>query len=448
MTPLLYLLGVVLFVFAILASIGLHELGHMVPAKGFGGKVTQYFIGFGPTVWSRTRGETEYGLKAIPVGGYVKIVGMLPPDKEHDGKVEYDEQGNRVVTVRRSNTGLFAQLVSDARAAEWETISADDEPRLFYRMAWWKKVIVMAGGPTVNLAIAFLIYGVLFATYGNPAEPVLHTSVGVVEDCVIPATRVSDVCQPGDPVSPASKAGLQPGDRFVSFNGTPVTSWTQMQGLIRGNNNGTATIVVDRNGEQLSLHTNTLVTARPLDAKDPTKLTRVGFLGVAPEVTYPTGGPVYTVEQMGGLAQQSAVALATLPVKVWGVAEAIAGVKPRAQDSPVSVVGGGRLAGETASAQDFPVKEKLVGLLGLVAGFNFFIGLFNFIPLLPLDGGHIAGALWEAIRRGVARILGRPDPGYVDVAKLLPVAYVVASFLLVMGAVLIVGDLVVPVSVT
>ncbi len=165
-------------------------------------------------------------------------------------------------------------------------------------------------------------------------------------------------------------------------------------------------------------------------------------------MTYTTGGPIYTMGQMGGLAKQSAQALATLPVKVWGVAQAIAGVKPRAADSPVSVVGGGRLAGETASAQDFPVKDKLVSLLGLVAGFNFFIGLFNFVPLLPLDGGHIAGALWEATRRSVARLRRRPDPGYVDVAKLLPVAYVVASFLLVMGVVLIVGDLVVPVQVS
>jgi membrane-associated protease RseP (regulator of RpoE activity) len=448
MTVLLYLLGVVFFVFAILASIGLHELGHMVPAKGFGGKVTQYFIGFGPTVWSRRRGETEYGLKAIPLGGYVKIVGMLPPDAEHAGKVEYDDEGNRVVTVRKSNTGLFAQLVSDARAAEWETITAADEERLFYRMAWWKKVIVMAGGPTVNLLIAFFIFAGLFAMYGNPNDETLHTQVGDVSACVIPATRTSDVCRDTDPVSPAAKAGLKEGDRFVSFNGTAVDSWAQMQQLIRSNANGAATIVVDRDGQQLTLHTNTQVEARPTDADDPTKLTPVGFLGVTPVVTFEHGGPFYTVQVMGGLAKQSAVALATLPVKVWGVAEAIAGVKPRAADSPVSVVGGGRLAGETASAQDFPLQEKLVSLLFLVAGFNFFIGLFNFVPLLPLDGGHIAGALWEATRRGIARIRRRPDPGYVDVAKLLPVAYVVARFLLVMGVVLIVGDLVVPVQVS
>jgi membrane-associated protease RseP (regulator of RpoE activity) len=315
-------------------------------------------------------------------------------------------------------------------------------------MTWWKKVVVMAGGPTVNLLIAFFIFAGLFATYGNPADEIAHPTVSKVEACVVPAAQDGRVCRASDPVSPAAKAGLKAGDRFISFNGTPIHDWTDMQDLIRHNRNGAATIVVARDGRQVTLHTNTMVTPRPTDANDLSKLTPVGFLGVSPTVTYTTGGPLYTVEQMGSLAKQSGQALATLPVKVWGVAEAIAGVKPRAADSPVSVVGGGRLAGETASAKDFPLKEKLVSLLGLVAGFNFFIGLFNFVPLLPLDGGHIAGALWEAVRRGFARLRRRPDPGYVDVAKLLPVAYVVASFLLVMGVVLIVGDLVVPVQVT
>src|SRR4029079_12514605 len=185
MTALLYVLGVVAFVLAILASIGLHELGHMVPAKAFGGKVTQYFIGFGPTVWSRRRGETEYGLKAIPLGGYVKIVGMLPPDAEDADKVEHDTEGNRVVTVRKSNTGMFGQLVSDARAAEWETITAADEPRLFYRMAWWEEVIVMARGATAARMIAFVIFAGLFATVGNPNDETVPPTADTVSACVI-----------------------------------------------------------------------------------------------------------------------------------------------------------------------------------------------------------------------------------------------------------------------
>ena len=178
MSSLLYIFGIVIFFVAILVSIGLHELGHMIPAKAFGGKVTQYFIGFGPTVWSRQRGETEYGVKAIPLGGYVKIVGMLPPGAE--GLVEettYDEDGEPVHKVRRSNTGLFTQLISDARAAEWEYVKKHETDRLFYRLPWWKKVIVMAGGPMVNIAIPFSVFAVLFATYGNPRDQVVEPVV-------------------------------------------------------------------------------------------------------------------------------------------------------------------------------------------------------------------------------------------------------------------------------
>ena len=171
----------------------------MIPAKKFGGKVSQYFIGFGPTVWSTQRGETEYGVKAIPLGGYVKIVGMLPPgaeeldeDREHP---VYDEQGRRVVRVRKSNTGMFTQLISDARAAEWEHISPEDSDRLFYKMAWWKKVVVMAGGPTVNILIAFFIFAARLRHLrqrrrrrADPGQPVSST----VSKCVIPYVDAAD----------------------------------------------------------------------------------------------------------------------------------------------------------------------------------------------------------------------------------------------------------------
>jgi membrane-associated protease RseP (regulator of RpoE activity) len=451
MAALFYLLGVVIFAVSILASIGLHELGHMIPAKKFGGKVTQYFVGFGPTVWSRQVGETEYGVKAIPLGGYVKIVGMLPPGAEDlADEVVHDAQGNQVVKVRKSNTGMFTQLISDARAAEWETIGPEDADRLFYKLAWWKKVVVMAGGPTVNILIAFFLFLAVFSTYGqktiepDAGRPVIDT----VSRCVIPFEDDGRACTADDPPAPAYEAGLRPGDTVTSFNGTAVTDWDQLRLLIRGNEDGAAVIGYERDGRRLSGTTNTTVEARPNSGTDLT-LRQVGFLGVSPtfHVVTTTGGPVYTVQQMGGMAVDTVHALGTLPVKLWGVAKAIAGFEERAIDSPVSIVGGGRLAGETVSHEGFPVADKAVFLLMLIAGFNFFIGMFNFIPLLPLDGGHIAGAIFEAVRRALARLRGRPDPGYVDVAKLLPIAYVVASFLLVMGVVLIVGDLVVPLHV-
>jgi membrane-associated protease RseP (regulator of RpoE activity) len=444
MTVVYYALGVVLFFGAILVSIGLHELGHLVPAKAFGGKVTQYFIGFGPTVWSTRRGETEVGVKAIPLGGYVKIVGMLPPGAEQLGERQPDGE----LLVRRSNTGMFTQLISDARAAEWELVEPGDEDRLFYRLTWWKKVVVMAGGPTVNILIAFGLFSLLFGTYGvhevkaDTGRPVLAE----VSQCVIPYADQRTDCRADDPASPAAKAGLHPGDEVTSFNGTPVEDWATLQRLVRSNQDGAATIGYLRDGVALTATTNTTVEARPESATDET-LREVGFLGVSPtsRVVATKGGPLFTLEQMGGMTRDSVVALAHLPVKVWGVAKAIAGVTERDPNGPVSIVGGGRIAGEAVSEKAFPVLDKVMFLISLVAGFNLFIGLFNFVPLLPLDGGHIASALWEAVRRGLARLRRRPDPGYVDAAKLLPVAYVVASALLVMGGVLIVGDLVVPV---
>lgn len=440
MTILLYTLGVLVFAVGVAASIGLHELGHLVPAKRFGVKVTQYFVGFGRTVWSTRRGETEYGVKAFPLGGYVKLVGMLPPARMQApvaaGVASEPER------ARSGSTGLFSQLISDARAAEYELVKPGDEDRLFYRLPWWKKVIVMAGGPMVNLVIAFVLFAGIFGLHGT-YEPT--TTVAAVSQCVVPVEESGRACTSTDPVSPAAVAGLQPGDEIVSFNGTQVSDWGQLVTLVRDNGDGEAVIVYVRDGEQQTATTTTAVKSlQSLD--DAGETVQGGFLGVESTVTRQTHGLLWTANQMRLMTWDTLQALGQLPVKVWGVAEAVVGVEERALDSPVSVVGAGRVAGEITSDTSSPVVERLVFLLTLLAGLNLFVGLFNFIPLLPLDGGHIAGALYEGARRGVARLLHRPDPGFVDVAKLLPVAYVMAAILLVMGVVLIAGDIVAPIS--
>jgi membrane-associated protease RseP (regulator of RpoE activity) len=341
---------------------------------------------------------------------------------------------------------MFTQLISDARAAEWEHVGPEDSGRLFYKMASWKKVVVMAGGPTVNILIAFFLFSALFWTYGNPQDLETTTTLEEVQPCIVPAEESGRVCTDEEietQPTPAWKVGLEVGDRIVSFNGAEAESWAQVQQLIRDNGNGEATIVIERDGELMTKTTKTTVTPRIIDEDaDPEP---VGFLGVRPTQETTTGGPLYTIEQMGGMTVDVVKALGTLPVKVFDVGQAVLGLEDRDPEGPVSIVGGGRLAGEVASHDETTLTEKVVFFTGLLAGFNLFIGMFNFLPLLPLDGGHIASAVWEALRRGVARLRRRPDPGYVDAAKLLPVAYVVASAMLVMGVVLIVGDLVVPV---
>ncbi|HET9859534.1 MAG TPA: site-2 protease family protein [Nocardioidaceae bacterium] len=431
---LMYTLGVVLFVVGVAASIGLHEVGHMVPAKKFGVKVTQYFIGFGNTVWSRQKGETEYGVKAIPLGGYVKLVGMLPPGPDDDP-----------TKLRKSNTGMFTQLISDARAAEYELVEPGDEKRLFYRLPWWKKVIVMAGGPMVNLVLAFLLFGSVFMLYGV-LEP--RTTVNDVSDCVIAATEAEPdrVCTDADPMAPAAQAGLKEGDKIVGFNGSEVTSWAQLTELIRANDAGNATIVYERDGERHTTTTNTTVSARP-SMEDPDEFVQVGFLGVEPVSVRETKGPVFVVTTMADYTWETVKALGEMPVKLVGVAKAALGLEERQADSPMSVVGASRVAGEISSAHEVPIGDRFIGLVMLLGGINLFVGMFNFIPLLPLDGGHIAGALYEAVRRGFAKVFRRPDPGYFDVAKLLPVAYVMAGVILVMSVVLIYADIVAPVQV-
>jgi membrane-associated protease RseP (regulator of RpoE activity) len=438
MTALTYALGVLLFVLGVAVSVGLHELGHMLPGKAFGVKVTQYFIGFGRTLWSRQRGETEYGVKAVPLGGYVKLVGMLPPAR--DG-----EPGK----VRSSNTGVISQMVSDARRAEYELVEPGDEGRLFYRLPWWKKVVVMASGVATNLVLAFLLFAVVFMGHGVRTPT---TTVESVSECVVAVTpstadRPPRACTAADPVAPATKAGLRPGDTIVAFNGRTLSGWEDLQKAIQSNADGVATIVVDRDGKRVTTRTNTTVSPRP-DPDDPQQVTETGFLGVTPALELQRQGPGFVVETMATGTWETLKALGSLPVKLYHVGRAAVGLEERDVNGPMSVVGAGRVAGELTSQEAVPPGDRFFSVLLLIAGLNLFLGLLNLVPLLPLDGGHIAGALYEAARRGVARLLKRPDPGFVDVAKLLPVGYVMAGIIVLASIVLIYADIVAPISIS
>jgi len=417
-------------VLGVVISIALHEVGHMYPAKKFGVKVTQYFVGFGKTVWSVKRGETEYGIKAIPLGGFVKMVGMLPPAKGQDP-----------LEVRDTNTGLFTQLISDAREAEYEHVGPEDEDRLFYRKPWWQKLIVMSGGPMVNIVIAIALFSVVFMGFGA-LKPT--TTIQSVSDCAISDSEAGRTCTDKDPITPAKQIGLRSGDTIVSFNGTKVTGWEELSGLIRANGDKLATISYERNGTTQSRQVKTSVLARA-SLDNPDKFVNVGFLGVAPTAEFERQGPGFVGLQMWDYTKSTVEVIVHLPQRMVAVTQAAFGAE-READGPISVVGASRVAGEMVTVDDPSWSERAIRLMGLLGAVNLFVALFNFVPLLPLDGGHIAGALWEALRRGWAKLRRKPDPGYVDVARMLPVAYAVGALLMIMSVILIYADIVNPVK--
>ena len=443
MTAIAYALGVLLFALGVAVSIGLHEFGHLIPGKLFNVRVSEYFVGFGKTIWSKRIGETEYGLKAIPLGGYCKLIGMLPPDERRGTGEEQDvAEGER---IRARSTGMFSQLMDDARSAEYELVQPGDEDRLFYKLPWWKRVIIMGSGVAINLVLAFLLFAAVFMGHGTlVAKP----EVATVSKCVVAVQADADgaqrACTASDPESPAAEAGLEPGDRIAAFNGTRITTYAQLQRLIRANGDGAASLGVVRDGRDLTLSTDTTVSVRP-GTDDPRTVSRVGFLGITPLQVTERQGIGYVVDTMASATWDTLKTLGALPVKVYHVARAALGLEQRDPNGPMSVVGAGRVAGEITSQDQVSVADRFFSVMLIIAGLNLFLGLFNLVPLPPMDGGQIAPTLYEAARRGWARLRRRPDPGFVDAAKLLPLTYVMATLILLGSVVLILADIVAPV---
>ncbi|TVL94394.1 RIP metalloprotease [Streptomyces sp. SAJ15] len=434
MTALMTVLGIVVFVLGLLFSIAWHELGHLSTAKLFGIRVPQYMVGFGPTIFSRRKGETEYGIKAIPLGGYIRMIGMFPPGD--DGKI-----------VARS-TSPWRGMIEDARSAAYEELKPGDETRLFYTRKPWKRVIVMFAGPFMNLVLAVVIFLGVMMTFGINTQT---TTVGSVNKCVVAASaKDTDKCPAGAKDSPAKAAGLRAGDKIVAFNGHPTPDWSTLQQNIR-KTIGPATITVERDGERKELHANLIQNeVAETDGKGgyvEGSYVKAGFLGFAPANGVVKQSFGESVDRMGTMVEDGVDSLISLPSKVPDLWDAAFGGGERKADSPMGVVGAARVGGEIPQL-DIPASQQVAMMLFLLAGFNLSLFLFNMLPLLPLDGGHIAGAVWESIRRHVARLVRRPDPGPFDVAKLMPVAYVVAGIFICFTLLVLIADVVNPVRIS
>jgi membrane-associated protease RseP (regulator of RpoE activity) len=394
------LIGWVIFIVALLFSVMLHETGHFVMAKKFGMKATRYFVGFGPTLWSTRRGETEYGIKALPFGGFVKIIGMHSLDDVDDPA---------------------------------------DEPRSFRRQPAWQRIVVLCAGSFMHFVLAFLLIFSLALAIGIANDNT--TQLGTVSPCV--ATSVSQLnngtCTATDQASPAKLAGLRVGDRVTAFNGKPVRNWTQLGDAIRKAPAGSAaTITVKRGGQTLTLHP-TLATVSGRSG---------AYLGIAPTVVFQVANPVRAVQYAGSAFEQvivgSVKAVGALPGALPKLFSKDRGSTAAGQVS--SVVGAAEATG-AAVAANVGWQFKVSFVLLLIASLNIFVGVFNMLPLLPLDGGHVAVVVWERVRAWFARLRKRPDPGLVDMAKLLPVSFSIFMVLMFFGVMLVLADIVNPVNI-
>ncbi len=380
MNTLINALGVLLFAFGIAFSIALHEFGHLLTAKAFGMKVTRYFIGFGPKLFSFRKGETEYGLKAIPAGGFCEITGMTALEEVHP----------------------------------------DDKPRAFYKQKVWKRVIVLSAGSITHFLLGFIILLILAMTLGlqNTKDvPVLAQ----VSDCVQDYTVPFDAPCPAGAPSPAKNAGLKPGDRIVSIAGKPIATWSDMQKVTR-DLSGPNEFKVLRDDKELTLTVDVpKVTRQVSDGKGHVEVKQVGAIGVIVQQTF-VYGPIdavpATLAFTGDMFVNTWKGLLRFPERIPAVVKAIGGGE-RDLDTPISVVGASRLGGDAAE------RGLWNFFILMLAGLNFFVGVFNLLPLLPLDGGHIAVNLYERVRDWIRKLRGKPAGAPVNYMRLLPLTYVV-----------------------
>jgi membrane-associated protease RseP (regulator of RpoE activity) len=429
-----YILGIAFVLIGIGFSIGLHEIGHLVPAKLFGARVPKYMIGFGPTVFSFKRGETEYGVKALPLGGYISISGMMPPAKE--GAKPLSWLGNFVASARRNQQEVDGEF---------------DQRRAFYNLSVWKRVVVMTGGPLMNLLLgvvftAIVVSGIGFFQQGNTIQQVIA--------CVPQSLDAN--CQPGDAPSPAKAAGLKAGDKIVALNGQAISSFAPVTALLEKASAAPIRFTIERDSSKLNVRVTPVIALRPyldastgnaaVDSKGKLLLRKRALIGIQLESVRQTQSLGESFKYSGEIVTRTADMIISLPAQlVKTVSDTFSGHK-RDGSGPVSVVGVANIAGGIAQNNQIDLTSKLASGFMMLASLNFGLFVFNLVPLLPLDGGHVLSALYDGLKRGIYRLLGKKDLGPLDTAKLVPFTMVMWVVLMALSLVIIVADFVNPVS--
>jgi membrane-associated protease RseP (regulator of RpoE activity) len=380
-----YIIGVVLFALGIGLAVGLHEAGHMFTAKAFGMHVRRFYLGFGPRIFSFRKGPTEYGLKAFPLGGFCDIAGMTALDE----------------------------------------VTPEEAPRAMWRYPTWKRVVVLVSGSLTHFVLGFVVLYLMAITMGLPNlsdSPVITSVAPCAQNVADPKALTYQPCGPGSP-APAKQAGLQPGDEIVAINGKATPTWTDVTGTVQ-KLHGKVPFTIARNGQDITVPIDvaTVTTVPDSEVGKPNpKTAQLGAIGVvhANYVTYNGlsafgGATNFTGQMFAGVG----LGIKELPSRIPNLIKAIGGA-PRSADTPMSVVGASRLGGQAVENDAWSIFWLLFATL------QFFLGVFNLLPLLPLDGGHIAVALYEKVRNWLRHLRGRPSGGPVDYTKLAPLTLVV-----------------------
>ena len=418
----MFIIGLVILIVGLMISVALHELGHMLPAKKFGALVPEYWIGFGPTVWKTKNGDTTYGVKALPLGGYVRILGMYSP--EGSGPKTKANGTPTLAEMARQQSG--AELAEAARQGQ------SGQP--FYRLSTPKKLVVMAGGPVMNLLIAIVLIAVVIMGIGFSA----------------PSTTIAEVRNGEDgSASPAVSAGIEPGDQIIQWDGEPVESWELLTEAIQATD-GPVDVVVKRGGTPVTL------VVEPARGEDGAQ-----YVGIVSAVERQRGTPADVVESVWMQVSATGRAIIALPVSLFDLVKSLFTGEERDSSGVISVVGVARLAGDITGAPaaangdaspgtgipgGMSFLDRAALMLSLLAALNVALFVFNLIPLPPLDGGHVAGALWGGARNMGAKMTGKPRPAPADTARMVPLSYGVFVVLMVMTVILVVADLVKPIT--
>lgn len=435
-----YVGGIVFVALGIGLSIGLHELGHLLPAKRFGVKVPAYAIGFGPTLFKFTRGETTYAIKLIPLGGFITMIGMYPPEPKSKAKHESNKK-----------VGFFADMILSARNAHSEHVTAADANRKFYQLPVLRRLVIMFGGPFMNLILGtVLMIGVLVGI-GTQQQSNL---IAEVSPCVIANPTIQSECLASDPASPAVVAGIQAGDRIESINGVAFEDWNTISQQLQA---GTAAnLEILRDGKNIDLQVTAVNALRVsadkngqivVDEDGQPILSERPVLGIIFDVERKPETLVAALEKSAWSVGQVGQMILTLPQQLTDVAISTFTGQERNPNGAVSVVGIAQISGTVASADTVDFVDKLATGLLILASLNFALFGFNMLPLLPLDGGHIAGGIYESIKRGLFKLLRKPAPGPADTALLMPITWFVFILLMGMSALLIIADLINPISI-